>query len=142
VIYFMQPTGGGAIKIGFSEDVERRRIELEVYYKQPLAIIGTMEGERRDETIIHRRFKHLRLGRTEQFSPAAELLAFIGRPLLVGPNPDAVEPMTVSIKPIRLDFSPEVHQMLRIVAAERGKPMAVFAREAIEELVRKLYDQE
>jgi hypothetical protein len=33
----------------------------------------------------------LRLGRTEQFRPGADLLEFIGRPLLVGVNPDAVE---------------------------------------------------
>jgi predicted DNA-binding protein len=45
-------------------------------------------------------------------------------------------------KPVRLDLSKEVHHMLRVVAAKQGKPMAVFAREAIEELVRKLYDQE
>jgi hypothetical protein len=44
-------------------------------------------------------------------------------------------------KPVRLDLSPEVHQMLRVVAAEEGKPMAVFAREVVEDLVRDRYER-
>jgi predicted DNA-binding protein len=50
--------------------------------------------------------------------------------------PTTVEPKT---KPVRLDLPLELHQMLRVVAAEQGKPMAVFARELIEHTVRKLY---
>jgi hypothetical protein len=50
-----------------------------------------MEGDREREADIHGRFAHLRLGRTEQFRPGADLMAFIGRPLLVNPDPDAVE---------------------------------------------------
>jgi len=42
-------------------------------------------------------------------------------------------------KPVRLDLSPELHQMLRVVAAEQGKPMAVFARELVERTVRELH---
>ena len=41
-----------------------------------------------------------------------------------------------TIKPVRLDLSPEVHRLLRLVAAAAEKPMAVFAREAVENLVR------
>lgn len=45
----------------------------------------------------------------------------------------------IKTKPVRLDLDPEIHQMLRVVAAEQGKPMAVFAREVVEETVRELY---
>ncbi len=41
-------------------------------------------------------------GRTEQFRPAPELMEFIGRPLLVGVNPDAVEAMPTAYASIKL----------------------------------------
>ena len=44
-------------------------------------------------------------------------------------------------KPVRLDLTPEVHQMLRVVAAVQGQPMAVFARRVVEQTVRKLYGE-
>jgi predicted DNA-binding protein len=50
--------------------------------------------------------------------------------------PAIAEPKT---KPVRLDLEPDLHQMLRVVAAEQGKPMAVFAREVVEQTVRRLY---
>ncbi len=50
--------------------------------------------------------------------------------------PATAEPKT---KPVRLDLDLELHQMLRVVAAEQGKPMAVFAREVVERTVRELY---
>jgi hypothetical protein len=144
VIYFAQSLDGGAVKIGFSDDVDARRQQLELHYGCPLALLATMEGGREQETAIHRRFRSLRFGRTEQFRPTSELMAFIGRPLLVGPNPDAVEAMAgraPNAKPVRLDLDPELHQKLRVVAAEQGKPMAVFAREIVEETVNKLYGE-
>jgi predicted HicB family RNase H-like nuclease len=52
--------------------------------------------------------------------------------------PSVADPKT---KPVRLDLEPDVHQMLRVVAAEQGKPMAVFAREVVEETVRKMYGE-
>jgi hypothetical protein len=48
----------------------------------------------------------------------------------------AAEPQT---KPVRLDLPLDVHQMLRVVAAEDGLPMAVFAREVVERVVRERY---
>ena len=93
MIYFIQPTHGGPVKIGFSTDVDRRRDQLESHYGKPLALLATMPGGAEEEAEIHARFAHLRFGRTEQFRPAPELLAFIGRPLLVSADPDAVEAM-------------------------------------------------
>lgn len=52
------------------------------------------------------------------------------------PMPAIAEPKT---KPVRLDLDPELHQMLRVVAAEQGKPMAVFARELVEKTIREMY---
>lgn len=96
----MQPTDGGAVKIGFSDNVEARRVQLEATYGRPLVVLAVMEGGRDEERAIHERFAHLRLEgrrrrgrRPEQFQPAPELLAFLGRPLLASANPDAVEAM-------------------------------------------------
>jgi predicted DNA-binding protein len=52
------------------------------------------------------------------------------------PMPATAEPKT---KPVRLDLEPDLHQRLRVVAAEQGKPMAVFAREIVERTVDQLY---
>jgi predicted DNA-binding protein len=50
--------------------------------------------------------------------------------------PVATEPKT---KAVRLDLEEDLHQKLRVVAAEKGKPMAIFAREVVEKVVRELY---
>jgi predicted DNA-binding protein len=52
----------------------------------------------------------------------------------------AAEP-EVKTKPVRLDLAPDVHQMLRMVAAAQAKPMAVFAREIVEKVVREMYSK-
>jgi hypothetical protein len=138
----MWPVGGGPIKIGTSTKVESRHRELECWYGCELEILATMEGGKKEEKEIHRRFHHLRIGKTEQFRPGPDLMNFLGRPFLVGANPEAVEAMCGPLgdtKPVRLDLSPEVHQMLRVVAAEHSKPMAVFARELVEHAVRTLW---
>lgn len=100
MIYFVQGLDGGAVKIGFTDDMATRLPQLEYKYKQPLAVLATMPGNREREQEIHARFSHLRFGKTEQFRPAADLMAFIGRPLLVGANPDAVEAMDDHSKPM------------------------------------------
>ena len=102
MIYFAQlPTG--AIKIGFSDDVESRLIQLKQHYRHPLSLLCTMEGGRETEREIHDRFGHLRIAHhreKEQFRPGADLLEFIGLPLLVNANPTAVEAVTSNFKPI------------------------------------------
>jgi hypothetical protein len=97
-VYFVQPTGGGPIKIGHSSDVPARIKQLEAHYGVPLAVLATMGGGREEERAVHERFAHLRFsrnggrgGQPEQFRPAADLMAFIGLPLLASANPEAIE---------------------------------------------------
>jgi hypothetical protein len=106
VIYFAQ-TPTGSIKIGCIEDIDTRMDQLESYYGAPLALLATMEGGRSIEAEIHGRFAHLRIGRTEQFRPDSDLMAFIGMPLLVGANPDASEAIGPVMLSIRLVGAPE-----------------------------------
>jgi hypothetical protein len=94
------------VKIGFSDNVPARIKQLEATYNQPLALLATRPGRFKEEKEIHARFDHLRFPRTEQFRPAPELMAFIGRPLLVGINPDAVEVMPATLATITIKGDP------------------------------------
>lgn len=91
-VYFVQPVDGGPIKIGHSVNVPTRLKELETIYARPLALLATIPGGRDEERAIHERFSALRFGKTEQFRPESDLLAFIGCPLFVSAVP-VVEPM-------------------------------------------------
>ncbi len=93
MIYFVQSIEGGPVKIGFTDDLGTRLKALEFSYRCGLAVLATLPGGRDEERSLHERFSHLRFGRTKQFRPAPDLMAFIDRPLLVGVNPDTVEPM-------------------------------------------------
>lgn len=102
MIYFLQSLAGGPVKIGFTEDLDSRVRQLESHYCQSLAILATLPGGRDEERAIHERFSALRIGRTEQFQPGPDLMAFIGRPLFVSANPDTVEAMACFVKPMIL----------------------------------------
>jgi Meiotically up-regulated gene 113 len=131
VIYFAQ-TPTGSIKIGTSDNVDSRLLSLEQHYGQAVALLATMPGDRQTEREIHERFSHLRLGRTEQFRPAAELMEFIGKPLLVGANPDAVEAVPSVRRPtVRLDLSEKDHARLERRAEKLGLNLASCARMAV-----------
>jgi hypothetical protein len=142
VIYFAQ-LPGGSIKIGTSENIELRLSGLADHYGAELALLATMPGDRSIEAEIHERFSHLRLGRTEQFRPAADLMAFIGKPLLVGINPDAVEafqgePKGTQPNAITIRGSAEWKDWLdRFASRMRIKPTAI-----IDLALAKLAEQE
>jgi hypothetical protein len=100
VIYFLQSIEGGPIKIGFTDNLDVRWKQLESHYGCQLALLASLPGGREEEAEIHEQFKCIRLGRTEQFRPASELMAFIGRPLLVSASPDVVEAMVSRPEPL------------------------------------------
>jgi hypothetical protein len=57
----------------------------------------------------------------------------MGRKKIEVPEADAKK------QPVRLDLDPEVHRMLRVVAAEAGQPMSVYAKALVERTVREQY---
>lgn len=87
MIYFVQPIDGGPVKIGYSANVPVRVRQLELHYNCPLAVLAVIDGDLEDEAELHERFGHLRFGRTEQFQPAVDLMAFIGKPLFASAVP-------------------------------------------------------
>lgn len=142
-VYFAQDLNGGPIKIGHSIDVSARIKTLESHYGRPLALLATRPGGKDEERAVHERFAHLRLidsgrqGRQpEQFRPAAELMEFIGRPLLVSPNPDAIEAMPGLHKQVKIEFPPEELRKIRNIARSRGMALTTFIRVTVLEKIR------
>ena len=140
MVYFMQSVDGGPIKIGCSINLQQRREKLEQEYGTPLAVLATIDGGRAEEQAIHARFSHLRLGRSEQFRPGSDLLAFIGRPLLVGPNPDAVEAMPSLVKPMAIQIrgSVEWKAWAERMAKHDGRALAGLVDRALQMYGRQI----
>lgn len=42
-----------------------------------------------------------------------------------------------ALRPVRVDLTPEVHRLLRLVAADEEVSMAAFARDALETTLRE-----
>lgn len=76
-VYFIQAGGSdGAIKIGWADDVEKRRSDLQTANPEELRIIGVKAGVRDMEKALHRKLAPHRI-RGEWFRAAPEVLAEI-----------------------------------------------------------------
>jgi hypothetical protein len=69
-------TQGEAIKIGFTNNLQRRLESLQCSHHFPLFLLGSIPAAQSEERIIHGRFSHLRLT-GEWFRPTAEVTDFI-----------------------------------------------------------------
>lgn len=67
-IYFVQGESGGAIKIGYSENVNQRIIELQTGYPDKLILLGKCNGTFEIETKFHEELKEYKLN-GEWFKP-------------------------------------------------------------------------
>jgi hypothetical protein len=76
MVYFIQSMANDLIKIGYSSRVSCRRQELSYIMGVELVLLGVIDGTRKDETVLHKRFSDLRT-KGEWFCPADELLSFI-----------------------------------------------------------------
>ena len=70
-VYFIQ-AGDGPVKIGFSTNVEKRMVALQISSPHELALIAKMSGNKALEKQIHERFSRLAL-RGEWFEMDGEL---------------------------------------------------------------------
>jgi len=75
-VYFIQDTGTGHIKIGWSKGVEDRLRTLQQANPSELLLLRSVNGGRKEEAGFHRKFQRLRV-RGEWFRPTPELLDFI-----------------------------------------------------------------
>lgn len=96
-VYFAQLTARGLIKIGCSTNVKHRLHCLNHNYREPLALLHVMPGNRETERQTHEQFAHLRVRCidledkwhwTEWFWPGLDLMTFIGMPVFAVARPD------------------------------------------------------
>lgn len=127
MIYFVQPVEGGLIKIGTTKNFSERRKTLEQKHGVSFVLLAALPGSYEKESELHARFGHLRLDRSEMFSPEPELLEFIHEVLREFPDPIALDegsPM-VSVK-----IPEDVVRLARIVAGYRNEPISDIIAEA------------
>jgi hypothetical protein len=125
----------GAIKIGFSDDVPNRLGRLAWEYGCELDLLHTMPGDRSVESELHEMFSHLRFGRTEQFQPAPELMAFMGRPALATENPEDVE--VVETKGCCIHFSLSEKTLGKIESIRAAQEIAASQAAIVRHLIGK-----
>jgi hypothetical protein len=81
LIYFIQASDGGPIKIGQTVRLSTRIKQHAVDRGATMRLLGVMDGGRAVEQSIHLMFSHLRVNQrsavSEWFEPAPELIAFI-----------------------------------------------------------------
>jgi hypothetical protein len=77
MIYFIRRPDGGPIKIGTTIRLTERLKQLIAEHGPGLEVLAVAEGSYDRERELHRRFSHLRHGRTEQFEPGDDLVGFI-----------------------------------------------------------------
>lgn len=76
VVYFIQATRGGPVKIGQSDRVERRLADLQSASPYPLRIVATLDGTCALERELHVLFAAHRL-HGEWFRPCAEIADYL-----------------------------------------------------------------
>lgn len=84
VVYFVQATRGGPVKIGLSDNVERRLVELQCSSPYPLRIVATIDGTVTLERELHERFVADRMT-GEWFRPSRAIQEYLGTRLAQEP---------------------------------------------------------
>lgn len=82
VVYFLKAERSGLIKIGTTEDFERRLSSLRAGCPEQLDVLGTVPGSYNLEQSLHRKFHHLRLrSNSEWFRSDEEIEKYISEVL-------------------------------------------------------------
>lgn len=137
MIYFMQGETGGPVKIGYTDDIVRRRKQLEAKYDCSLEVLLLVNGGRDRETQVHAQFAHLRFPRTELFRPEPELMEFISRPILVGADGDLVEAKGRDDQAVKLDR--KLAGMAKLIATRQGVTTAELLSEMLRAPIERAY---
>ena len=74
MVYFVKHTE--YVKIGFTNDIRNRLSQLQISCPVKLKLLGLIKGGEEDETILHKKFKHLS-SNGEWFNCTQELCDFI-----------------------------------------------------------------
>ena len=77
-VYFVESGTDGPIKIGWSQDVERRIAELQVANAHKLRLLGVVPGTMQKESDLHATFAHLRM-EAEWFQNSPEIHEYLDK---------------------------------------------------------------
>jgi hypothetical protein len=146
VIYFVL-LPNKAVKIGWTDNLRSRLSVMPSRYKGPVELLKTVPGDPDQESEIHQQFSHLRLGLHEQFRPAADLMNFIGRPDLVVPDTEVVEPIerprpSLGRKDVTTKIDGAIHRKAKIIAGNRNVSLAEYLSELLRGPVDRDYMRE
>lgn len=75
-VYFIQGENGGAIKIGYTYNIDQRIASLQTGYPDKLLVLADIPGDEVVESELHKIFSEYKL-RGEWFKPSDELISFI-----------------------------------------------------------------
>jgi DNA-binding XRE family transcriptional regulator len=84
-VYCIRVGQHGPVKLGYAEDTDKRRHELQTAHWEDLHILRLWEGGEAEERMLHARFANLRL-RREWFSFTTEMLGDVGLIEIVEPK--------------------------------------------------------
>lgn len=86
LVYFVQVTGGGPIKIGYTEgDPRSRMVKIQCDCPWPVALIGAVAGDFEEEQAFHAKLKDFRI-QGEWFHPHNAVIAAIETAVATMPN--------------------------------------------------------
>lgn len=75
MVYFIQ-SSEGSIKIGYSQNIQKRLKSLQTNHSSSLQLLGIIKGDKQKEKEIHNLFKNSRI-KGEWFFPSYQVLKFI-----------------------------------------------------------------
>jgi hypothetical protein len=129
-VYIIRAGQHGPVKIGFTNDLAKRLVELQVGNHERLTILRIFEGGQAEEAQLHERFAENRLhGEWHSFSQAMLGPALLGlRDLLTEPAKEIVVPVVRTMEEARA-----YDETLRILIRTR---LALEARDASRGLMR------
>jgi hypothetical protein len=96
-----------------------------------------MPGGRAIEAEIHGRFAHLRLGKTEQFRPGPDLMAFIGREASI--DPDTVKAAEPKMTVVKADV--DLVRKAKTIAEDKGVDLSEYLSELIRGPITRDWDR-
>lgn len=140
MIYFARIGEDGPIKIGTTIHVRTRMRELENKHGVPLDLLAVRDGGRKAERQHHVKFSHLRIGLTEEFEPADDLLEYIRQECRVpGPHDLEREP---AAPPVRTDLivfpsTAAFRDWVKQLAKSEDRTVAVVFTRAITEYAER-----
>lgn len=130
MIYFVQATNGGPIKIGTTIRLSERLQALAREAGEDLKVVAVTQGSFPEESSLHRRFAHLRVV-NEWFEPGDDLLGFIVESCQPWDGTDETEPT----KTVRIALS--VYEGVVQVAGMRKMELGAYLSEALRPVIER-----